>query len=518
MSWSDPGWLAFAGLALAGAATTPLLARWRTLQQARLASRPLWLRWFGAAPATGGARLALWLLAAAAAATAAAGPRWGRAGTVADEGVSAVIALDESASMRCADVHPDRIVVATDVLRQAIERTPRATWALAVGAGDARPRVPLTDDANTVVAALADRSLGAGLTPGSNLALLLATAASMLEGGGPARAIILVSDGEQLEGDAAAMARQLRQRGIAIVTLLAGQESGAPVPRRDAQGTITYVRDAAGELVRSRANPAFMRELCASPGGAVDAGSPGAAAALADAVGQAVRVTARTATAVRSAPAALAAALLATASFLLWPWRRTAGALLLAFPVSLAAAPPPPTPAPWQRLLPGAASVLARRGAAALERGAWGEASRAYTRALALRPHDASLRLASATAAALAGEPGGEAALERLTGDPHEAAAAWFNLGTVRLLRGDAAGAVAPLQRAAAGDPSRSGAWRNLEIALARSRAGSGQGPAPAPAAAGDRARLVEAAARAALVPVTYDGAAPAGAARGGTW
>ncbi len=514
MSWSDPGWLAFAGLALAGAAAAPLLARWRTLQQARLASRPLWLRWFGAAPATGGARLALWLLAAAAAATAAAGPRWGRAGTVAGKGVSTAIALDESASMRCTDVHPDRIGLATEVLRQAIERTPRATWALAVGAGDARPRVPLTDDANTVVAALADRSLGAGLTPGSNLALLLATAASMLEGGGPARAIILVSDGEQLEGDAAAMARQLRRRGIAIVTLVAGRESGAPVPLRDAHGTITYVRDAAGELVRSRAHPVFMRELGASSGGAVDAGSPGAAAALADAVGRAVRVTARTVTMVRSAPAALAAALLATASFLLWPWRRTAGALLLALPATLAAAPPPA----WQRALPGSAAVLARRGAAALERGAWGEASRAYTRALALRPHDASLRLAWATAAALAGELGGEAALERLTGDPHEAAAAWFNLGTVRLLRGDAAGAVAPLQRAAAGDPSRSGAWRNLEIALARSRAGSGQGPAPATTGAGDRARLVEAAARAALVPVTYDGAAPAGAASGGTW
>jgi Ca-activated chloride channel homolog len=516
MSWSDPGWLAFAGLALAGAAATPLLARWRTLQQARLASRPLWLRWFGAAPATGGARLALWLLAAAAAATAAAGPRWGRAGTVAGEGVSAAIALDESASMRCADVHPDRIGLATEVLRQAIERTPRATWALAVGAGDARARVPLTDDSGTVASALADRSLGAGLAPGSNLALLLATAASLLDGGGPARAIILVSDGEQLEGDAAAMAQQLRRRGIAIVTLLAGRESGAPVPRRDAQGTITYVRDAAGELVRSRAHPAFLRELCANPGDAVDAGSPGAAAALADAVGRAVRVTARTATAVRSAPAALAAALLATASFLLWPWRRTAGALLLALPATLAAAPP--TPAAWQRALPGSAAVLARRGGAALERGSWNEASRAYAAALALRPRDASLRLGWATAAALAGEPGGEAALERLTGDPGAAAAAWFNLGTVRLLRGDAAGAVAPLQRAAAADPSRSDAWRNLEIALARSRPDSGRGPAPATNGAGDRARLVEAAARAALVPVAYDGAAPAGAASGGTW
>ncbi|MDD5564871.1 MAG: VWA domain-containing protein [Thermoanaerobaculaceae bacterium] len=513
MSWSDPRWLVLAAAALAAAAAVPLLARWRALQQARLASRPLWRRWLGGVPATGAARVALWLLAAAAAGVAAAGPRWGRPAPLPGRGLDAVIALDVSASMRCADVTPDRLDRAVYVLRQALERTPNATWGLAVGAGTARRAVPLTSDADSVAAALANRDLGQGLTPGSNLALLLATAASMLDAGGPARAILLVSDGEQLEGDATAMAQGLRRTGVAIVTLTAGTEGGAPVPRRTPDGGIAYVRDSAGALVRSRAHPELMRSLDASPADAIDAGTADAARALSGALAGAVRATARETTPVRSAPPALAAALLATAAFLLWPWRRSAGVLLLVVPATLGAAPPPAAPPLWQRLLPGSAAVMARRGEAALERGAWGEASRAYGEALALRPGDRDVRLAWATAASLAGAPGGEVALEQLAGSPAFAAIAWYNLGTVRLLRGDAAAAVPPLRRAVQADPTRAEAWRNLELALTRRSAQTAAATATGRSDARSRAKLVEAAARAALTAAPRVAGAPPPAA-----
>ncbi|OYV88167.1 MAG: hypothetical protein B7Z68_13565, partial [Acidobacteria bacterium 21-70-11] len=92
--------------------------------------------------------------------------------------------------------------------------------------------------------------------------------------------------------------------------------------------------------------------------------------------------------------------------------------------------------------------MLARRGEAALERNAWGEATRAYAEALALRPGDDGVRLAWATAAALEGEDAGEVALADLARVPSLAGTAWYDLGTVRLLRGDPDGAVQPLRRA----------------------------------------------------------------------
>ncbi len=519
MSWNDPAWLLLAAGAVLLLAAVPAGARWRTLQQARLASGSLWRRWLGGVPATGAARAALWLLAAAAAAVAAAGPRWGRPSEAGDAGLEVAVALDVSSSMRCADVDPDRLGLATAVLRELVARVPGATWGLATGAGAAEARVPLTADAETMTATLADGELDRGLAPGSNLAALLATAASLLETGGPRRAVLLASDGEELEGDAAAVAAALRASGIAVVALGVGTPAGAPVPRRDASGRTFYVRDARGALVRSRVRFDLLRRLGATPGDAVDAAATGASRRLAEALARATRGNVRETAPVRARAFALVAAALATASFLLWPWRR-AGLALAAALIPLAACAGPPTPAAptgWQRVLPGTASVLARRGAAALARGAWPDAERAYGRAMALRPRDASLRFGWATAAALAGDRRGEDALTSLTGVPALAAQAWYNLGTARLMHDDRPGAVEALRRAVALQPERSEAWHNLELAIARARGSGG-----AVSQAGDpgaRSRLVQAAARAALAPAPSDRVLPpAEPAGGGDW
>jgi Ca-activated chloride channel family protein len=504
VSWTEPRWLILAAAAAAALPGAWVVARARVRQQDRLASRPLWLRWVGGLPATGGLRLALWLLAAAVAGVAAAGPRWGAPARAQAGELDVVIALDVSDSMACTDVPPDRLTRAVRVLRQTIDRVQGAAWGLAVGGGDARPLVPLTLDAATLEERLSDAGLRRWVARGSNLAALLATAGSLLPAAGPGRVILLVSDGEELEGDAASMAASLRRAGIAVVPLLSGTTSGAPVPRPGENGGIVYARDATGALARSRAHPELLRALAGDPAGPVDASSAAAPRLLAEALERAVRSSAREAAPVHARGFVLMAAALATASFLLSPWRRAAlGAVLL--PAALAgAAPAAPGPSLWARLLPGSASLLARDGQRAAARGAWDEAARAYGRALLANPGDPSLRLGLATAQARLGEGAGERALEELAASPSLAYPAWFNLGTARLLRGDLTGAVHALRQAVAADPSRGGAWHNLELALnglRRKRAGS------APPTTGEaRSRLVDEAARAALQPLVVHG------------
>ncbi|PWB69532.1 MAG: hypothetical protein C3F15_14920 [Holophagae bacterium] len=499
MTWVEPRWLFLAVLALALLPAVWALTRWRRLQQARLGTASLWMRWLGGVPATGGARLALWLLAAAAAATAAAGPRWGQPEPVPARGLDVVIALDVSDSMRCSDVAPSRLERAAAVLRQTLDRLPDATWSLAVGAGDARPLVPLTQDRDALAAALSTSGLERGVTPGSNLAVLLATAGSLLPGGGPGRAVLLVSDGEELEGDAAATADALRRSGIGVVPLISGTTGGGPVPRLDERGGVSYAREN-GALVRSRARPELMRRLGGGTEPPTDTRSEAAPRELAEALFRSVRDSERAAAPVHGAPFLLAAALLATASFMLWPWRRAAFAVLL-LPVPLAAAPPPaPTPSAWQRVLPGSASLLERSAADAAARGSWEEARNDYARAAALRPHDDLLRLGLATVQAREGDPEGERALAALAASTHLAYAAWYNLGTSRLLRGEWAGAAEALRRAIASDPSGTDAWHNLELALAGLARESGRFTHPSDTES--REQLVEAAARAALQPL----------------
>jgi Ca-activated chloride channel homolog len=516
MSWVEPRWLFLALAAIGLLPAAWVLARWRRLQQARLGSQSLWLRWLGGVPATGGARLALWLLAAAAAAVAAAGPRWGQPEEALVAGFEVVIALDVSASMRCADVVPTRLDRAVAVLRRTMDRMPNTNWGLAVGAGSARALVPLTQDSETLATRLADPNLERWVTPGSNLALLLANAGSLLPGGGPGRAILLASDGEELEGDAVILADALRRNGIAIVPLVSGTAGGGPVPRPDGQGGVSYARDASGALVRSCARPELMRRLSGEPDLPVDTSLSGAPRALAQALARSVRISERAAAPVHAAPFLLAAALFATGSFLLWPWRRAA-LLALLLPAPLGAAPPPvATPSAWRRAVPGSASLLEHRAARAAARGAWEEARHAYAEASALRPRDAALRLGLATAQARDGDPAGERTLAELATSPRLAFSAWYNLGTARLLRGEFVGAAEALRRAVAADPRQFNAWQNLELALVGvAREVGRSGPR---SDSESRERLVEAAARAALQPLLVREPPPAVTSAGRDW
>jgi Ca-activated chloride channel family protein len=516
MTWSEPRWLLLAAAAVALLPVAWLMARRRRLQQERVASRRLWLRWHGGAPATGGLRAALWLLAAAAAGVAAAGPRWGRPLDTAVPTVDIVVALDVSDSMACTDVAPDRLTRAKDILRQVLDRLSGATWGLAIGAGTARPLVPLTTDVPTLGQRLADPGLRRWVAPGSNLAALLGAAGSLLPAGGGGRVILLATDGEQLEGDAARVADGLRRSGIAIVSLLCGTASGAPVPRLGDHGAIVYARDAAGNLARSRAHVELLRTLVGDPHDLVDASSAAAPGTLAQVLRRAAHESAAEVAPVHSGGFVLLAALLATASFLSSPWRRVALAAVV-LPSTLAAAPPPASqPSAWGRLVPGHGALLAREAHRAAARGAWGEAVDAYARAVALKPDDRWLRLALATSRARTGDHAGEVALEELAATPALAYAAWFNLGTSRLLRGDLVGAERALRRAVVADPSRKDAWHNLELALAglrQKRAGSSP-----PTAGESRERLVEQAARAALQPLLVRGPTPPAGQPGRDW
>jgi Ca-activated chloride channel family protein len=516
MTWSEPHWLLLAAAAITLLPAAGLVARRRRLQQERVAGRQVWLRWHGAAPATGGLRTALWLLAAAAAGVAAAGPRWGRPPNTDISTEDIVVALDVSDSMACTDVAPDRLTRAEDVVRGVMDRLPGATWGVAIGAGTARRVVPLTSDVSTVGQRLADPSLRQWVAPGSNLAVLLGTAGSLLPGTGAGRVILLATDGEQLEGDAVPVANALRRSGIAIVSLLSGTTSGAPVPRPGDHGAIVYARDAAGNLARSRAHAELLRTLAGDPHNLVDVASAAAPGALAQVLRRAAQQSALQAAPVHSGGFVLLAALLATASFLSSPWRRLALAAVV-LPSALAAAPPPAArPSPWERLVPGYGALLTREAQHAAARGAWGEAAHAYARAVALQPDDLWLRLGLATARVRTGDRAGEAALEQLAGTPALAYAAWFNLGTGRLLRGDLAGAASALRRAVTADPDQTDAWHNLELALAglrQERAGSSP-----PTAGESRERLVEQAARAALQPLLVRGPAPPAGRAGRDW
>ncbi|MEW6336440.1 MAG: VWA domain-containing protein [Acidobacteriota bacterium] len=496
VSWDDARWLVAAGLGVLVPLAAALRARWARRQTGRIAASRVWARWLGGVPASGSCRAALLALAGALAAGAAAQPRWGEPTAAPSPAREVAVALDVSASMGTADAAPDRLGRGAAVLRAAFRSMSGARVSLTAGAGEVRAVVPPTTDLAAIEAALAARPWEGALAPGSNLALLL-LAAPGTHGGGAARTVLLVSDGEAFEGDAAAAAAQLRAGGDTVIVLHCGTSAGGPVPRPETRPT-EYLRAADGRIAHSHADPSRQAEIAGTLEHVIDAAAPDAPERVADATALAALARAPQRPA-RSRLLLLGAAGLGSAAFFLWPWRRLAVVLVLtAFPsVALAQQPHPSPRAHWLRLVPGAAWAMSLRGEVAAARNDWAAAARHYAAARAAAPGDDGAHLSWATAAAIAGDEAGTRELAARCDAARAEFAACFNLGTAALVRGDADAAARALRKAVALRPDAAPAWHNLELALAEIARRAAAAPDPGAAA---RARLLEAAAAQALV------------------
>ena len=244
-------------------------------------------------------RTGLLAAALALACVALAGPTWGTSTREArQESLDLVVALDVSNSMRVRDVPPSRLDRARlDVLR-LVENRRGDRVGLVIFAGEAFLQCPLTSDMSAVRLFLDAVDPDQVVVQGTDFARALTAAESAFdsEAGAPdrARAILVVSDGEDHEGGLAEAADRLRERGVTLLALGVGTDDGGTVPDAGMGGV---KRDRTGEPVVSRYDDAALRQI-AGRDGVVRAG-PGAVAevsATLDVLDRSVVAEARVAT------------------------------------------------------------------------------------------------------------------------------------------------------------------------------------------------------------------------------
>jgi Ca-activated chloride channel family protein len=191
---------------------------------------------------------------------ALAGPTWGLRETAADvPETDVVLLLDTSGSMLARDVTPDRFTRAKMFARELLRRLPaNVRVGLVRVEGDGEVISPLTLDREALANELDELAVRGAQKPGSDLGRGLEKAEALLAGrGSRGRAIVLLSDGEDLESRLATEAQRCRQLGIAV------EAAGAPVPARGGG----FLVDAAGHPVVSRARPDAMRRIARETGG-----------------------------------------------------------------------------------------------------------------------------------------------------------------------------------------------------------------------------------------------------------
>ncbi len=206
---------------------------------------------------------------------AAAQPQYGR-GTrlIPATNLDVVLVLDYSKSMYARDVTPSRTARAKAEMSHLVRQLPGARFGAIAFAGEAMS-FPLSSDGAAIA------QFFRGLEPndmpigGTAIARALESGRQLLDrdpkSGQHARVMVLVTDGEDLEGDPVAVAKSAAKDGITIHVVQIGGSEPVPIPdvdengeshgmRRDSQGGIlTTALSAQGE--------ATLREIASVGGG-----------------------------------------------------------------------------------------------------------------------------------------------------------------------------------------------------------------------------------------------------------
>ncbi|MBK6898278.1 MAG: VWA domain-containing protein [bacterium] len=174
---------------------------------------------------------------------ALARPQWGTHEIeMRQRGTDVVIALDVSNSMLAQDVVPSRMARAKAELAGFLDDYGQGRVGLVLFAGQSFVQCPLTLDRGTAQLFLRMADTDMISTQGTAIASALETSGKLLVGGrgqgtdGARQAILLVTDGEDLEGGWREAAATCREQGIVIVPVGVGEESGGLVPDPDREG------------------------------------------------------------------------------------------------------------------------------------------------------------------------------------------------------------------------------------------------------------------------------------------
>lgn len=184
---------------------------------------------------------------------AAARPRWGEKLQIyKGRGIDVVVALDASKSMLAQDIRPSRLERAKVELSQILESLAGNRVGIVAFAGEAHVMCPLTSDVEAAKLFLDIIDPLAMPRPGTNIQRALEASASLFatqdEG---SRAVILITDGDNLEGDPMAAARMLKDLGARLYIVGVGTQEGSTIPE-SAGGSTSYKKDAEDKLVISR--------------------------------------------------------------------------------------------------------------------------------------------------------------------------------------------------------------------------------------------------------------------------
>jgi Ca-activated chloride channel homolog len=194
-------------------------------------------------------------------------------GTTTDDtqhkGADIMIVLDVSNSMLSQDFAPNRLENAKMAIAQLIDHLKDDRIGIVVFAGEAYVQLPMTNDFSA--AKLFLNTINTNMVPVQGTAIGAAIDMGVKSfdfKDGAAKAIVLLTDGENHEDDAVAAAAAAHEKGIVIHVIGYGTTQGSPIPIYDANGKENgFHLDSAGHTVVSKLDENMCREIAVAGAG-----------------------------------------------------------------------------------------------------------------------------------------------------------------------------------------------------------------------------------------------------------
>jgi Ca-activated chloride channel family protein len=186
--------------------------------------------------------------------------------------VDFLIALDLSRSMLAADVNgKPRLEAASAAISRLLNVLGSERVGLVGFAGEAFLAAPITQDHASLRRNLEALGTESTAREGSDIAAAIKLGQKTFEVGNfESRALVIITDGEELQGDAVIAAREAARKGLAIFTVGVGSLTGARVPAKSESG-VKFAHNEFGREVISRLNERVLRQVAASGGGSYEA-------------------------------------------------------------------------------------------------------------------------------------------------------------------------------------------------------------------------------------------------------
>src|SRR5437899_312425 len=208
-------------------------------------------------------RFALQLLGLSFGLLSLAQPRWGYTfEDVKRKGLDLLIAVDTSRSMLSNDIQPDRLERVKLAAQDLINELQGDRVGLIAFAGRAFLQAPLTIDYDAVIESINDLDTKTVPEGGTNISEAIALASRTFGKSAMGnRALIIFTDGEELSGDAVKSAKAATDAGVRIFTVGVGTPQGSLIPISGEDGETAFVKDSAGQVVKSKLDEKRLREI-----------------------------------------------------------------------------------------------------------------------------------------------------------------------------------------------------------------------------------------------------------------